>query len=69
MKSLGLWLTSMTMGHELRALNAMNRDDRSYFELLDHGFRCYEQLRVMDDMNESGSYEFGPLDHTNSSRL
>ena len=40
-----------------------------YYESLDHSFRCYEQLMVMYDMNNLGSYEFKPLDHTDSLRL
>ena len=31
--------------------------DMNDFMLLAWGFRCYEQLRVMDDMNDLGSCE------------
>ena len=41
----------------------------SYSGSLVHDFRCYEQLKVMDDMKELGSYEFMPLNNTNNSRL
>ena len=32
-------------------------------------FKSNEQLRVMDDMNDSGSYELMPQDAMNCSRL
>ena len=35
----------------------------------DQGSRCYEQLRVMDDMNDLGSLELQSLDVLNISRL
>ena len=49
----------MTQGHMLKALNAMNilgqaMDDVKDFISWAQGFRCYKQLKVMDDMNESG---------------
>ena len=37
--------------------------------LLAQGFRCYKQLRVVDDMNDLGSYELQFVDALNSSRL
>ena len=33
------------------------------------GSRCYEQLRVVNDMNYSGSRDLRPLDAMNNSRL
>ena len=44
-------------------------DDMSYFESWAQGFGCYEQLRVMNDMNNSGSLELRPLDALNNSGL
>ena len=41
----------------------------SYFGSLAQGFGCYEQLKVVDDMNDLGSHELRPLDAMNSSRL
>ena len=35
-------------------------------ELWAQGSRCYEQLKVMDDMNSLGSYEMRPLDAMNN---
>ena len=37
-------------------------DSKSWAE----GSRCYEQLKVMDDMNILGSYEMRPLDAMNN---
>ena len=37
-------------------------DDIKHFRLWTQGFRRNEQLKVMDDMNDSGSYQFRPLD-------
>ena len=51
----------MTLGHELKAMVDLND-----FGLLAQGFRCYEQLIVMDDMNNSGFYELRPLDAMNN---
>ena len=39
------------------------------FELFGSGSRCYEQLRVMDEMNDSGSHDHKPLDAMNNSSL
>ena len=36
---------------------------------LTKGFRCYEHVRVMDDMNKLGCRELRPIDTMNSSRL
>ena len=33
------------------------------------GFKYYEQLKVMDDMNNSGSCELRPLDAMNNLRM
>ena len=52
----------MTPSHELSAV------DMRYSELLAQGFGCYEQLRLVDDINNSGSYELRPLDAMNDSR-
>ena len=30
-----------------------------------HNFRSYEQLKVMDDMNDLGSHDLSPLDFMN----
>ena len=62
----------MNHGHELKALDAMNKSRLwmiSYFRSCDQGSECYEQLRVVDDMNDSRSHELKPLDSMNSSRL
>ena len=50
------------MGHELRALKNHMNNSKSEAQ----GSRCYEQLRVMDDMNNLGSYELRPLDSMNN---
>ena len=55
----------MTLGHE--QLQAM--DDMRYSESWASGFWCYEQLNVVDDMNDLGSQELKPLDAKNISRL
>ena len=39
------------------------------FMLSAQGSRCYEQLRVVDDMNDLGSREVRSLDALNNSRL
>ena len=39
------------------------------FMLSAQGSRCYEQLRVVDDINDLGSYELQSLDSLNNSRL
>ena len=39
------------------------------FMLSAQGFRYYEQLRVVDDMNDLGSREFKRLDDMNNSGL
>ena len=46
----------MTNGRELSALNVVNS----------LSFRFYEQLRVVDDLNDSGSRELRSLDAMNS---
>ena len=40
-------------------------DDMSYYGLLAKGFECDDQLKVVDDMNDSGSHELKPLDTMN----
>ena len=37
-------------------------DDMRYFRSLAQGSRCYEQLKVVDDLNDLGSCELRPLD-------
>ena len=37
-------------------------DDISYSGSLAQGSECYEQLKVVDDMNDSGSRALKPLD-------
>ena len=62
----------MTKGHKLRAPHAMNNlrlIDMNDSMFSDQGSRCYEQLRVMDDMNDLGSLELQSLDVLNISRL
>ena len=61
----------MTQGHKLKALHAMNMVviDMNDFMLSVWGSRCYEQHRVVDDMNNLGSCELQSLDALNSSRL
>ena len=44
-------------------------DDMSYYGLLAKGFECDDQLKVVDDMNDSGSHELKPLDGMNKSRV
>ena len=65
-----LWMTLMTPGHELKALDTMNiMVDLKNLGSLAGGFRCYEHVRVMDDMNKLRSHELKPLDTMNFSRL
>ena len=61
----------MTQGRQLEDLHAMNRVviDMNDFMMSVWGFRCYEQHRVVDDMNNLGCYELQSLDALNSSRL
>ena len=67
----GIWMTWMTQGRKLKALHAMNMVviDMNDFMLSVWGSRCYEQHRVVDDMNNLGSCELQSLDALNSSRL
>ena len=37
----------------------------SYYVSWAQGSRCYEQLKVVDDMNDSGSSELKPIDTMN----
>ena len=56
MKSSGLWFTRMSLGHELKALNAINNsvvNDMSYSGSWAHDFGCYEKLKVVDNINDS----------------
>ena len=69
-KNSGLWITLMTPGYELKALDTMNiMVDLKNLGSLAGGFRCYEHVRVMDDMNNLGSHELRPLDTMNHSSL
>ena len=63
-----LGMIGMTSGHELRALDAMN-NSRLWLicKSWAHGFRCYELLGVVDDMNNLRSYKLKPLGAMNSS--
>ena len=54
----------MTLGHELRAIDAMN-DSESWA----HGSKCYKQLKTMIDMNNLASCELKALDTLNNSGL
>ena len=59
----------MTKGHKLRAPHAMNNlrlIDMNDSMLSAQGSRCYEQLRVVDDMNDLESHELRPLDAMNN---
>ena len=69
MNSSRQWLTWMTLGHEPRALEILWtaqgycwHDYRSWSQ----GSRCYEQLRVRDDMTNSRSNELRHLDAMNN---
>ena len=57
MSSRGLSITWKSSGHELRTQDSMNNsrfiDDMKDFESWAQGFRFYEQLRVVDDTNDS----------------
>ena len=58
----GLWITWTTSSHKHKALDIMNnsidmKDSSSWAQ----GSRSSEQLRVVDDMNDLGSYELKPL--------
>ena len=59
MNNSGLWTTLATQGIEPKALNAMNNIGLSLIRMTSchelMGSRCYEQVRVMDDMNNSNS--------------
>ena len=62
MNNSGLWITWTTLGHELRALDVMNKVvvDMKDFGSKAKCFKSNEQLRVVDDMNDFGSYELTP---------
>ena len=63
----------MTLGRELRALDAMNKSRLWMIcatlsrELLGHG--CFEQLNITNDMNNLVSRELRPLNAMNSSGM
>ena len=44
-------------------------DDPSYSRSWAYNFGCYEELKVLDDMNSSRFYELSPLDAMNTSEL
>ena len=49
---------------QLKAVNDIN-----YSSSWAEGYGCYEQLSIMDDMNELGSHEVKPLDAMYNSNL
>ena len=54
MDNLGLCMTRTTLGRELRTLDTMNNFvDMNDSESWDQGSKCYEQLRIVDDMSYS----------------
>ena len=56
----------MTPGHELRARDAINNSGLCLtFSSWSQGSRCYEQLIVVNDMNDSVSCDLRPLDAMN----
>ena len=60
----------MTPGHELRAQDAINNSGLCLtFSSWSQGSRCYEQLIVVNDMNDSVSCDLRPLDAMNRSEL
>ena len=63
MKNSGVWMTRATFGRELNVLDAMNNPGLYMYEwfgiLWARGSRCYEQLRPLDDMNDSWSLAQG----------
>ena len=67
MNNSSLWMTGMTPGYELRALDAMN-NSRLWliYTPWAHGFRCYELLGVVDDMNDLRSCKLKPLGTKNA---
>ena len=56
----------MTLGCELSGSRCYKQvkalDDMCYFESWAQGCGCFEQLNIMDDMNDLGSHELKPLD-------
>ena len=67
MNNSGLWIIEITLGHELRALDAMNNSRLGLIcTSRAHSFGCYELLGVVDDMNDLRSYQLKPLSATNS---
>ena len=70
MNYLMLWRTWMTPGHELRARDAINNSGLCLtFNSWSQGSRCYEQLIVVNDMNDLVSCDLRPLDAMNRSEL
>ena len=70
--SSGLWLTWTTLGHKLKALNVMNTSGLWMTLIVwvrTQGSKCYQHLRVSNDMNDSGSHELKAPDAMNNSRL
>ena len=57
----GLRLTWMTLGRELKAVENMSSS-----ELWAQRYRCYKQLSVVDDMNDSRSKDLRVLNGMNS---
>ena len=64
MKGSWKWMTWRTLGCELRIVANMNN-----FGSWTQGSKCYEQLIIMDDMNNSISQYLRPPDAMNSSGL
>ena len=44
-------------------------DTMSYSRSWAYNFGCYEELKVLDDMNDLGFHELNPLDAMNNLRL
>ena len=60
----------MTPSHELRARDAINNSGICLtFSSWSQGSRCYEQLIVVNDMNDSVSIDLRPLEAINHLRL
>ena len=76
--SLGLWMTWMTLRHELRALDTMNdsrlwltsmnliRELKALDAMKSSRFGWYEYLNVVDGISDSGSHELTTLDAMNN---
>ena len=59
MESSGLLMIWMILGHELKVVNTMKTlggEWHAQFQVVSLGYICYEQLKGVDDMNDSGSW-------------